>query len=143
MTGVIQTINFDNVVDKLLIIPDKYRRTADFIFGKYTVNLDLRSACCEKYYIYLNGKVLPFYRKQGRYEIPIEPSTSISFTFNEKNYREHKDWCYQKNSMVMRFSGGDRVCANRDEQWCGNRANIYTRCVYLDYDDESRFIGMV
>ena len=137
------TIYFDKPIDTLTIVRDYRYPTADFVFDDYKVNLDLWSACCEAYYIYFNGKTLPFYRKQNRYEIKIEPSTSVSFEFTEKTYREHKAWHYQKNSMTMKFSGGDRVRANREKQWVGDRSCIYTRCIYLERDGSSKLLGMV
>ena len=149
-------IDFDELIDRILVVPcKKYSgATADFIFGKYTVNLDLRKACCEKYYIYLNGKdftldkkcvsgdsktvfessrtkrapehsetVLPFLNggshKYNNTVIKIKPSSSVTFTFGEKTYHHRKDWCFTKNYMIMKFSGGDRIRTNRDEQYDG------------------------
>lgn len=136
-------IDFDELIDRILVVPcKKYGATADFIFGKYTVNLDLRKACCEKYYIYLNGKDFTLDKKYNNTVIKIKPSSSVTFTFGEKTYHHRKDWCFTKNYMIMKFSGGDRIRTNRDEQYDGpTYANIYTRGIYLDYDNESRLLG--
>lgn len=144
------TIEFDEPIDKIIIIPDEGRRTADFFFGttqKQWVNLDLQYACCEKYYLYINGKELKANEVRNRHTINIQPSTSMTFTFSEKDYRNltnGKKWCYQKNSMTIHFSGGDRIRANRDEQYCGSsHPNIYTRGVYLENDAGFRLLGFV
>ncbi len=40
MSKEIQTeINFDELIDHITIIPDKYYRTADILFGKYMINV--------------------------------------------------------------------------------------------------------
>ena len=144
------TIEFDEPIDKIIIIPTVGRREADFFFGtkqNLWVNLDLRYACCEKYYLYINGKELKSNEVKNRHIINIQPSTSMTFTFSEKNYRNltnGKNWCYQKNSMTIHFSGGDRIRANRDEQYYGGgRNNIYTRGVYLENNDGFRLLGFV
>lgn len=145
------TIEFDEPIDKIIIIPDEGgRRTANFFFGteqKMWVNLDLRNACCEKYYLYFNGKELTPSNIENRHTINIQPSTSVVFAFSEKNYRNMtngKNWCYQKNTMTIHFNGGDRIRVNRDEQYCGStHSNIYTRGVYLENDAGFRLLGFV
>ena len=154
MTEAIQahTIEFDEPIDKIIIIPDEGgRRTANFFFGtaqKQWVNLDLRHACCEKYYLYINGKELKANEVRNRHTINIQPSTSMTFTFSEKDYRNMtngKQLSYQKNSMTIHFSGGDRIRANRDEQWLGGGrgGNIYTRGVYWENEEGFRLLGFL
>ena len=61
------TIEFDEPIDKIIIIPTVGRREANFFFGtkqNLWVNLDLRFACCEKYYLYINGKKLKSHEVQ-------------------------------------------------------------------------------
>ena len=146
------TINFDEPIKKIIIIPDDVgRRTANFFFGtkqNMWVNLDLQNACCEKYYLYFNGKELTPNKIKNRHTINIQPSTSVVFAFAEKSYRNmngsKKNWSYQKNMMTMHFNGGDRIRANRDEQYCGSsHPNIYTRGVYLENEDGFRLLGFV
>jgi hypothetical protein len=142
------TIEFDEPIDKIIIIPDEGgRRTANFFFGTKNnlwVNLDLCNACCEKYYLYINGKELKANEVQNRHTINIQPSTSMTFTFSEKDYHSRKNWSYQKNTMTIHFNGGDRIRVNRDEQYCGStHPNIYTRGVYLENDAGFRLLGFV
>lgn len=138
-------IHFDQSVDKITVVPGNHYRDADFMFGEYSVNLDLQYACCEKYDIYINGNEFTFDKKYKKNTINIKPSTSAVFSFGEKTYHHRKDCCYQKNFMTINFDGGDRIRVNRHAQYLGKNPhpNIYTRCVYLDHGEEFKMIGMV
>lgn len=155
MSKEIQTeIQFDELIDHITIIPDKYYRTADILFGKYMINIDLHKACCETYYIYINGKDYHYDKKKKKQIIYIQPSNSVIFTFGEKEYLIRKDSSYMKNYMTIKFSGGDRIRVIRDEQYCGvSHSNIYVRPIYLlpisntlesgVEDDKEQLLGFV
>ena len=76
--------------------------------------------------------------------ININPSTRAVFSFGEKTYHYRENSNYQKNFMTIKFDGGDRIRVNRHAQYCGSTySNIYVRFIYLDYESESKMIGMV
>jgi hypothetical protein len=97
-------VHFDEPVNQIIVIPKDHHRNADFIIGKYTINLDLRHACCEKYYIYVNGKDFTVDANVQRAIINIEQSNSVVFAFGEKQYHDRGDWNYQKNFMTIKFA---------------------------------------
>jgi len=144
-------IYFEKQIDKIIIIPSDNYRTADFIFGKYSVNLDIQKACCETYDIYINGYDLVLDRKKNKKKkiINIKPSNKMVFLFGEKEYfhEKNKDILFkayiQKNFLTILFDGGDRIRINRDDQRCGSYNCIYSRGVYLDSEEESKMIGVL
>lgn len=80
------------------------------------------------------GNEFTYDKNHNKNTININPST--------RHYRENSN--YQKNFMTIKFDGGDRIRVNRHAQYCGSTySNIYVRFIYLDYESESKMIGMV
>lgn len=112
----------------------------NIVFGDYTLsNIDISKACCETYCIYVNSS--PFDINSARRTQAIRPSDTIEITFGMKQYKHTKNSYIQKNYMLVKFSGGDRIRVVRDHQYCiDSHRHIFTRSVFLK--DKSKGMGM-
>ena len=124
-------------------------RKLNIIFGNYTLsNIDVNKACCEAYCIYVNSSPfdIPVANNAAlsRRARSIRPSDTIEITFGEKEYKQTKDSYIQKNFMLVKFSGGDRIRVVRDHQYCSSHRHVFTSPVFLQKDlDQKECIGIV
>lgn len=110
----------------IIKIKELDHRISRFYFGNYWIDIDTLLSCCEIYELFLNG-----YKYNGETCFKINTSDQVTFTFDEKYYRKGE---MVKNSMLIKFSGGDRIKSNRN-QVCGRTyQHIYTRSHFLEWN---------
>jgi len=145
------TLTLDTPITEITVTPSNDHRTADFGFGKYSVNLDLKKACCDTYQICVNDQA---FKPEENVSIPIGPSSKVVFTFGEEHYDCTATSHMQKNYLTIEFKGegegdgegegeGTKINVIRSHQYCSYYEHIYTRGVYLDFDGQSELLGVV
>lgn len=102
---------------------------SSFYFGDYWIDIDTVNSCCDIYELFLNG-----YKYNEEKSFSINTSDQVTFTFNEKYYRGGG---MVKNSMLIKFSGGDRIKSNRNQYSGRVYQNIYTRSQFLEWKPDA------